>query len=129
MEYRLVVDWVNKGEWGLLADVVLTMYSVFIGYIILMFLANILPIVVNNKKYQKLLKDGGVLPEGVFAYGYDSGETSTTEFYTIYETDLNELEISEYLTYKKLSMLRTIKNCMMVLTVSSIIYMVISILM
>ncbi len=83
----------------------------------------------ENKKYQKLLKDGGVLPEGVFAYGYDSGETSTTEFYTIYETDLNELEISEYLTYKKLSMLRTIKNCMMVLTVSSIIYMVISILM
>ena len=83
----------------------------------------------ENKKYQKLLKDGGVLPEGVFAYGYDSGETSTTEFYRIYETDLNELEISEYLTYKKLSMLRTIKNCMMVLTVSSIIYMVISILM
>lgn len=83
----------------------------------------------ENKKYQKLLKDGGVLPEGVFAYGYDGGESSTTEFYTIYETDLTESEIAEYLTYQKLSMLRIIKNCIMVLTVSSIIYMVISIFM
>lgn len=81
----------------------------------------------DNKKYEKLLKDGGVLPEGVFAYGYDTGDTSTTEFYTVYETDLNESEIAEYLTYKKLSMLSTIKNCIVVLTVSSIIGMVISI--
>lgn len=81
----------------------------------------------ENKKYQKIIKDGGVLPEGVFAYGYDTGDASTTEFYTVYETDLTEVEIAEYLTYKKLSMLRTIQNCMMLLTVSSIIYMVISI--
>lgn len=81
----------------------------------------------ENKKYQKIIKDGGVLPEGVFAYGYDTGDASTTEFYTVYETDLTEAEIAEYLTYKKLSMLRTIQNCMMLLTVSSIIYMVISI--
>ena len=81
----------------------------------------------ENKKYQKLLKDGGVLPEGVFAYGADNGEPSTTEFYTVYEPDLTEKEIAEYLTYKKLSMLRTIQNCVLVLTVSSIIYMVLSI--
>ena len=81
----------------------------------------------DNKKYEKLLKDGGVLPEGVFAYGYETGDASTTEFYTVYEADLTEAEIVEYLTYKKLSMLRTIQNCILVLTVSSIIYMVISI--
>lgn len=81
----------------------------------------------ENKKYQKIIKEGGVLPEGVFAYGYDTGDASTTEFYTVYETDLTEAEITEYLTYKKLSILRTIQNCMMLLTVSSIIYMVISI--
>ena len=52
---------------------------------------------------------------------------STTEFYTVYEADLTEAEIVEYLTYKKLSMLRTIQNCILVLTVSSIIYMVVSI--
>lgn len=81
----------------------------------------------DNKKYEKLLKDGGVLPEGVFAYGYETGDASTTEFYTVYEADLTEAEIVEYLTYKKLSILRTIQNCILVLTVSSIIYMVINI--
>ena len=81
----------------------------------------------DNKKYEKLLEDGGVLPEGVFAYGYETGDASTTEFYTVYEADLTEAEIVEYLTYKKLSILRTIQNCILVLTVSSIIYMVVSI--
>lgn len=81
----------------------------------------------DNKKYEKLLKDGGVLPEGVFAYGYETGDASTTEFYTVYEADLTEAEIVEYLTYKKLSMLRTIQNCILILTVSSMIYMVVSI--
>ena len=81
----------------------------------------------DNKKYEKLLKDGEVLPEGVFAYGYETGDASTTEFYTVYEAELTEAEIVEYLTYKKLSMLRTIQNCILVLTVSSIIYMVVSI--
>ena len=80
-----------------------------------------------RKEYEKLLKDGGVLPEGVFAYGYETGDASTTEFYTVYEADLTEAEIVEYLTYKKLSILRTIQNCILVLTVSSIIYMVVSI--
>lgn len=78
----------------------------------------------ENKEYQKILKDGGVLPEGVFAYVYDSGETSTAEFYTIYETDLTESEITEYLTYKKLSLIRTIKNCIMFFTVLTIIGMI-----
>ena len=81
----------------------------------------------DNKKYEKLLKDGGVLPEGVFAYGYETGDASTTEFYTVYEADLTEAEIVEYLTYKKLSILRTIQNCILALPVSSIIYMVVSI--
>ena len=80
----------------------------------------------ENKEYQKLLKDGGTLPEGVYAYVYvyDSGETSTTEFYTIYETDLTESEIREYLTYKQLSLIRTIKNCVMFFTVLTIIGMI-----
>ena len=81
----------------------------------------------ENKKYQKLLKEGGVLPEGVFAYSQGTDYVSTTEFYTVYETDLTDSEIAEYLTYRKLSMLRTIQNCILVLTISSIIYMVVSI--
>ena len=75
----------------------------------------------ENMEYQKLLKDGGTLPEGVYAYVYDSGATSTTEFYTVYEPDLTESETREYLTYKQLSLIRTIKNCVMFFTVLTII--------
>ena len=78
----------------------------------------------ENKEYQNILKNGGVLPEGVFAYVYDSGETSTTEFYTVYETDLTEAEIQEYLTYKQLSLIRTIKNCVVFFTALTIIGMI-----
>ena len=77
----------------------------------------------DNKEYQKLLKAGGTLPKGVYAYVYDSGETSATEFYTIYETDLTESEIREYLTYKQLSLIKTIKNCVLFFTVLTIIGM------
>ncbi len=77
----------------------------------------------ENKQYKKLLKDGGVLPEDVFPYIYDNGETSTTEFYTIYECDLTESEITEYFTYKKLSLIKTIKNCILFFTVLTIIGM------
>lgn len=83
----------------------------------------------ENNEYQKLLKTGGSLPEGVFAYVYDDGEASTTEFYTIYETDLSEQEIMEYLTYKKLSLLKTIKNCVLFFTILIIIGMIAYLLM
>ena len=78
----------------------------------------------ENKEYQQLLKNGGTLPEGIFAYVYDTGETSTSEFYTIYETDLSESEIREYLTYKQLSLIKTIKNCVLFFTVLTTIGMV-----
>lgn len=78
----------------------------------------------ENKEYQKLLKEGNVLPKGIFPYVYTDGETSTTEFYTIYETDLTDAEITEYLTYKKLSLIKTIKNCIVFFTVLTIISIV-----
>ena len=83
----------------------------------------------ENKEYKKILKELGKLPEGVYAYIDSSGETSTTEFYTIYETDLTDAEIREYLTYKQLSLIRTIKNCAVFFTALTVIGIVISILM
>lgn len=77
----------------------------------------------ENKEYKKLLKDGGTLPEGIYAYEYSDGEVSTTEFYRIYEADLTESEIREYLTYKQMSILRTIKNCVVFFTALTIIGM------
>lgn len=78
----------------------------------------------ENKKYAQILKDGEALPKGVFEYSYGDGTTSTTEFYTIYKTDLNQEEIDEYLKFKQLKFIKTIKNCVVfftVLTVLSII--------
>lgn len=75
----------------------------------------------ENQEYQRLLKENQALPEGVLAYVYDTGEVSTTEFYTIYKPDLTESEIREYLTYKQLSFIKTIKNCVLFFTVSAII--------
>ena len=77
----------------------------------------------ENEKYEKLLKSGGTLPDGVFAYTY-GGEESTSEFYTVYEADLTEAEIQEYLTYKQLSMIKTIKNCVLFFTVLTILGMI-----
>jgi len=73
----------------------------------------------ENKKYQKIIEDGGTLPDGVYAYDY--GETQTKEFYTIYEADLTESEVREYLAYKQLSLIRTIKNCVLFFTILTII--------
>ena len=82
----------------------------------------------ENKEYEKLLKNGGTLPEGVFAYDYINGETSTSEFYTLYEEDLTETEKVEYLTYVKLRLLKTIKNCAVFFTVLTIIGIVVTLI-
>ena len=78
----------------------------------------------ENIEYAKLLKDGGSLPEGVYAYDYD-----LTAFYTVCGTDLTEDEIREYLTYKQLGFIRTIKNCAVYFTAVSVIGLVISLLL
>ncbi len=75
----------------------------------------------ETREYAKILKQGGTLPEGVFVAYADSPEP---EFYTVYEADLTEAEISEYLTYKKLSLIKTIKNCMVFFTVLTIIVII-----
>jgi hypothetical protein len=63
------------------------------------------------------LKNGEKLPDGVFGYEYNDGEVSKSEFYTIYEADLSEAEIEEYLTCKQLSMINTIKKCVLFFTI------------
>ena len=76
----------------------------------------------ENKAYLELLKSGQSLPEGVFRYMYEN--TELDEFYTIYQPELTADEIAEYLTYKKLHMLRTIKNCAVFFVVLTIVSMV-----
>ena len=49
MQYRMVLDWVNKGDWSALADVVPSMFTILCGYVVLMLLANAGAIAVNKK--------------------------------------------------------------------------------
>ncbi len=50
MEYRMVLNWVNAEDWGALSDVVPSMFSMLIGYVIILFLANAISIGVVRKK-------------------------------------------------------------------------------
>lgn len=74
----------------------------------------------QNQAFQQILKNGGKLPDGVFPFVFDSGLVSD-EFYTIYKPDLTPEEKEEYLTLKRLSLLKTIKNCVLFFTVLTIV--------
>ncbi len=78
----------------------------------------------ENKEYQNILKNGDSLPDGVYQYKYEGGELSTTEFYTIYEPNLTADEIQEYLTYQQLTLISTIKSCVVFFTVLTVIGMI-----
>lgn len=48
MEYKIVLDWVNKEDWVALLDVVPSMYSMLTGYVIVLLLVNIVVIGVSK---------------------------------------------------------------------------------
>ncbi len=79
----------------------------------------------ENREYRKLLKEGKALPDGVYLYEFDNGDS---EFYTVYVPEMTEQEINQYLTYKKLDLLSTIKNCVVFFTVITIIGMMVAFL-
>ena len=64
----------------------------------------------ENRAFKRYLEDGQDLPQGVFRYRNSDGKNSESEFYTVYEPDLNEREITEFLTMKKLQILKSIKG-------------------
>lgn len=67
----------------------------------------------ENKQYRELLRQGGTLPEGVFAY---QEEDIGLGFYTVYVSELSKEETAEYLQLKQLRYLRSIRNCLVILT-------------
>ena len=77
----------------------------------------------ENKVYKALLKAGQPLPEGVYRYKNVDGN-ELDQFYTIYAAAMDDKQVMEYLTYKKLDMLRTIKNCVVFFTVLAVISLV-----
>ncbi len=77
----------------------------------------------DNKRYTQMRINGQALPDGVYAYEYYVAD-DYTEFYTLYIPDLSAAEINEYLTYKQLALLNTIKNCVVFFTVLTVIGLV-----
>lgn len=74
----------------------------------------------ENRKYIAMLMEGQSLPKGVFRNS--NGEVDENdEFYAVYEPELTQEEINEYLTFKKLELLKTIRNCAVFFTVLTII--------
>ena len=77
----------------------------------------------ENKVYTKLVKEGKSLPDGIYRYLYEA-EEDIYDFYSVYEPELTEQETMQYLAYKKLELLRTIKNCVVFFTVLTVISLV-----
>lgn len=49
MEYRMVLNWVNKEDWAALLDVVPSTFTILCGYVILMLLANSVVVALTQK--------------------------------------------------------------------------------
>ena len=81
----------------------------------------------ENQEYKDLLKHGKRLPEDVYpidSYWSILKDGGNSEFYRLVRPELTQEEITEYLMYKKLDMLKTIKNCLVFFTVIMFILLV-----
>ena len=82
----------------------------------------------ENKHYTQLYRSGQPLPENIKRYDYGMG-MDYEEFYMEFIPDLNPNEINEYLTYKQLALLNTIKNSVLFFVILTIIGLVGSLLL
>ena len=69
----------------------------------------------DNKELREALKSGKVLPEGI-----EQCENNQKKFKRIVMPKTND-DIIEYLSYKQIELLTTIKNCIVYFTVCSIV--------
>jgi hypothetical protein len=81
----------------------------------------------ENEEYKSLSEQGKSLPEDI--YPIDSYWTllksgANSEFLRLLRHDLTEAEIMELLMYKKLDMLRTIRNCVVFFTALTVISLI-----
>lgn len=73
----------------------------------------------EEKEYENLIKSNKPLPDGVYQYNED-----TNIFYKLHKPDLTKEEIEEYLNFKVIDYLRSIKNFLMLFSVLSIISLI-----
>ena len=85
----------------------------------------------ENKAYRGLLKQGKELPADIYPLDPDwkkVNNSDSTEFCRLVRPDVTQEDIMEYLMYKKLDMLKTIKNCIVFFTVLMIIGIILFVL-
>ena len=81
----------------------------------------------ENKEYNDLLEQGESLPEDVYpidSYWSILKNGKNSEFLKLIRPELTQEEITEYLMYKKLDILKTIKNCVVFFTVLAVISLI-----
>ena len=83
----------------------------------------------ENKTYQKLLKNGESLPNGVYQYKDPTTGEYIPSFYTIWDPELTDAEKQEYIQYQELLHIKTIKNCAVFFTVLTIISLVATVIL
>ncbi len=81
----------------------------------------------ESQEYEDLLKQGKRLPEDVRTNN-DWSNVNNSEFFRLVRPDITQEDIMEYLMYKKLDMLKTIKNCIVFFTVLMIIGIILFVL-
>lgn len=79
----------------------------------------------ENKKYSQMKKNNEPLPSGVYEYEMENG-LGTGTFYTEYKQDLTQEEKLEYIAFKQLKMINTIKNCTVFFTVLTVVSLLIT---
>ncbi len=86
---------------------------------------------IENKKYKALLKKGEKLPDGVYQYFDSETGEPTNSFYTIYDagSELSEDEKHEYIQYKMMEYIRTIKNCVVFFTVLTVVSLILTLIL
>ena len=81
----------------------------------------------ENKEYNDLLEQGESLPEDVYpidSYWSILKNGKNSEFLKLIRPDVTQADVMEYLMYKKLDMLNTIKNCVVFFTVLAVISLI-----
>ena len=64
----------------------------------------------ENRAFKRYLDDGVDLPQGVFRYRNSDGKNSENEFYTVYDPDLTEREMNEFLKMRQMQILKSLKG-------------------
>ena len=70
----------------------------------------------ENRAYAAMLTENRPLPEGVYRSD-PAGSPEYATFYTVKETALSKEELDEYVRYKQLKAILTIRNCVVFFTV------------